>query len=207
LAAVKLRIGPADHGRMMTLQEFMDAAEEPGYRYELARGVLEATEVPDDPHALIERLFVGRLRDYEKDHPGVFYRVGSSGSARSWLPGMVSGRNPDIAVVLPGAPKDLRGRRRAAMAIEIVSEGREAHDRDYVAKREEYLAYGLREYWIVDRFLRRVTVLLRDGDAWIERTFEGDSVATGPMPPRFAIRLGDIWSAAEGDDAPGAPDA
>ena len=33
---VALRIGPADHGRAMTLDEFLDAEEEPGYRYELA---------------------------------------------------------------------------------------------------------------------------------------------------------------------------
>ena len=36
-AAEVLRIGPADHGRRMSLQEFLDAEEEEGYRYELAR--------------------------------------------------------------------------------------------------------------------------------------------------------------------------
>ena len=35
-----LRIGPADHGRMMTLDEFEEADLEEGFRYELARGVL-----------------------------------------------------------------------------------------------------------------------------------------------------------------------
>ena len=48
-----IRIGPADHGRRMTLEEFLEAEEEEGYRYELARGVLEVTEVPNDPHGLI----------------------------------------------------------------------------------------------------------------------------------------------------------
>ena len=37
----------------MTLDEFRDAEEEEGYRYELARGVLEVTEVPNDPHGLV----------------------------------------------------------------------------------------------------------------------------------------------------------
>ena len=37
-----LRIGPADHGRAMTLEEFLDADVEEGYRYELAQGVLES---------------------------------------------------------------------------------------------------------------------------------------------------------------------
>ena len=103
-------------------------------------------------------------------------RFGGAGEFRLWLPGMVSGRNPDVAVVLRGTPKDHRGRRPPALAFEVVSVGGEA--RDYQTKREEYLAFGLREYWIVDPLARRVTVLFRDGDAWIERVFQGD------RPPR-----------------------
>ena len=48
--ASTLKIGPADHGRTMTLDEFLDAEETEGYRYELARGVLEVTEIPNEPH-------------------------------------------------------------------------------------------------------------------------------------------------------------
>ena len=54
MATVQTRIGPADQGRRMTLDEFRDAEEEPGYRYELARGVVEVTQVPNDPHGQIE---------------------------------------------------------------------------------------------------------------------------------------------------------
>ena len=53
MATTRIQIGPADHGRRMTLDEFREAEEEPGYRYELARGVLEVTEVPNDPHGQI----------------------------------------------------------------------------------------------------------------------------------------------------------
>jgi hypothetical protein len=49
MSVVKRRIGPADHGRFMTLDKSLEAGEEPGYRYELARGVLEVSEVPDVP--------------------------------------------------------------------------------------------------------------------------------------------------------------
>ena len=48
-----LRIGPADNGRVMSLEEFREAEVEEGYRYELARGVLEVSEVPNDPHGKI----------------------------------------------------------------------------------------------------------------------------------------------------------
>ena len=63
---------------------------------------------------------------------------------------MISGRNPDVAVILRNTPKDRRGRRPPALVMEVVSEGSEAHERDYVTKCEEYLAFGIREYWIID---------------------------------------------------------
>ena len=111
--ATPFRISPADHGRTMTLEEFMEADEGEGYRYELARGVLEVTEVPNDPHGdVVSNLFdsIGR---YRRDHPGVVRRYGGGSEFRFWLPGMISGRNPDLGVVLCGAPKDWRGRQRA----------------------------------------------------------------------------------------------
>ena len=51
--AAPLRIGLADHGRTMTLEEFREAEELEGYIYELARGVLEVSEVPNDPHGVV----------------------------------------------------------------------------------------------------------------------------------------------------------
>ena len=38
MATTQIRIGPADHGRRMTLEEFREAEEEPGYCYELRGG-------------------------------------------------------------------------------------------------------------------------------------------------------------------------
>src|SRR6266478_4181210 len=100
MASVATRIGPADHGRSMTLEEFRDADEEPGYRYELARGVLEVTNVPNDPHGQIEWNILQAIARYQQEHPGIIQRSGGSGSFRLWLRGMISGRNPDVAVVL-----------------------------------------------------------------------------------------------------------
>ena len=48
MATVNLRIGPSDLGRKMTLEAFHEAEDQCGYLYELARGVLEVTEVPGD---------------------------------------------------------------------------------------------------------------------------------------------------------------
>ncbi len=53
MSTVKLRIGPADRGRAMSLEEFREAEETAGYLYELARGVLEVVNVPRDKHGQI----------------------------------------------------------------------------------------------------------------------------------------------------------
>jgi hypothetical protein len=64
-----LRIGPADHGRSMTLDEFLEADAEEGYRYELARGVLEVTHVPDDPHGVTVWAILQFIAAYNLKHP------------------------------------------------------------------------------------------------------------------------------------------
>src|SRR3954466_13897671 len=148
MVTIGTRIGPADHGRAMTLEEFREAEEVEGYRYELARGVLEVTEVPNDLHGQIVSNLYRALARHDQAQPGLILRYGGAGEFRLWLPGMISGRNPDVAVVLRGTPKDHRGRRPPALAVEVVSARGES--RDYVTKREEYLVYGLREYWVVD---------------------------------------------------------
>lgn len=202
--ASTLRIGPADNGRAMTLEEFQDAEEEEGYRYELARGVLEVTHVPNDPHGQIVFNLYSALARYYQSHPGKIRRYGGAGEFRFWLPGMISGRNPDAAVVLEGTPRNTRGRRPASLAVEVVSVGGEA--RDYETKREEYLAYGLFEYWIVDPQARKVTALYRDGNAWVERVFQGDQAIESYALPGFAARVSDLWVNADTDEAePDAP--
>ena len=151
-----LRIGPADRGRKMTLQEFLEAEEEEGYRYELCRGVLEVVEIPDDPHGVVVCNLYRAIGRYEAEHPRLIHRYGGGSEFRFWLPGMVSGHNPDLGLVLRGAPRDWRGRRVAALAAEVVSEG-SLGAADYETKRDEYLAYGLLDTGLL---------ILRSGKFW-----------------------------------------
>ncbi|MFI5454401.1 MAG: Uma2 family endonuclease [Isosphaerales bacterium] len=196
--ATPLRITPADHGRAMTLEEFMEADEEDGYRYELARGVLEVSEVPDDPHGVVVCNLYRAVSRFGEQHPGVIHRFGGGSEFRFWLPRMISGRNPDLGVVLRGAAKDWRGRRLPALAAEVVSRG--SIQRDYETKREEYLAYGLLEYWIVDPLKHQVTVLTRRGDTWNEVVFRDEQVIGSLVLPGFATTVAELWIDVEEDD-------
>jgi Uma2 family endonuclease len=113
---------------------------------------------------------------------------------------MISERNPDLGVVLHGTPKDARGRRRPVLVAEVVS--RSSIQRDYQTKREEYLAGGLLEYWIVDPLKRQVTVLSRRGDVWGEQVFRDEQVIAGFVLPGFATTVAELWIDVEPDDSP-----
>ena len=196
MATTRIQIGPADHGRRMSLEEFLEAEEEPGYRYELARGVLEVTEVPNDAHGKIVDNLREALSVYRRAHPRLFLRIGHAGEVRLIIPGLGSDRNPDMAVVFHDAPVDDRGRRVPALAVEVVSPGASARRRDYEEKREEYLAFGLREYWIVDPKDRAVTVLSCDETAnstWSERVVRGDEPIVSSLLPGFAGTVAELW--------------
>src|SRR5262245_56173768 len=164
--ATKLKIGPADHGRRMTLDEFQEAEFEAGFRYELGRGTLEVTNIPGEPHGLIVSYFFEAIGVYSRQHGRFIFRLGGAGEFRLDSPDLSSKRHPDVAVALRATPRDARGERRPSLAIEVVSHGAKAHERDHITKRQEYLAYGLDEYWIVDPFERRVIVLVREDNAW-----------------------------------------
>src|SRR5947209_11316846 len=130
MATTTRRIGPADHGQRMTLDEFIDADFEDGWLYELARGVILVTEVPGIPHGRI----VGRITRmfvlYDEAHRGVInYRAGG-GECRLRLPGMQSDRHPDQAVYLlpPPAGRNPWTRWVPQIVVEVVSEGGEERD-------------------------------------------------------------------------------
>ncbi len=193
-----LRISPADHGREMTLDEFLEAEELEGYRYELARGVLEVNQVPNDPHLQVVTNLYDSIGHYRRNRPGIILSFGGGSEFQFVLPGMSSGRNPDLGVVLRGAPRDWRGRRQPVLAAEVVSRG--SIHRDYVVKREEYLAYGLLEYWIVDPLERKVTVLTRRGDSWSEAVFRDNQVINSLVLPGFTTTVAELWVDLEGDE-------
>jgi Uma2 family endonuclease len=44
------------------------------------------------------------------------------------------------------------------ITIEFVSRGRRNWQQDFRIKRDEYHSFGVREYWVIDRFERRMTV-------------------------------------------------
>ncbi len=69
------------------------------------------------------------------------------------------------------------------------SGGGEDRKRDYVDKRSEYLRIGVREYVIVDRFEKRVTVLRRARGRFVESQLGPTAIYSTPLLPGLKIPL------------------
>jgi Uma2 family endonuclease len=155
MSTVRIRIGPADQGRTMSLEEFREAEEQPGYLYELSRGMLDAREVPQDAHGKIVDNAHEGFSSYRRRHPGLTDRIAHGSDVRLIIRELESDRHPDVAIVFRNAPRDARDGRMPELVVEVVSPGVRARRRDYEEKREEYLSLGIREFWIVDPYRNR----------------------------------------------------
>jgi len=199
MSMIQLRIGPADHGRALTLEEFRDAEEEEGYRFELGRGVLEVTEVPSSPHRRVVSNLYRAMGRFDQEHPGLVECFGGGSEFRLWIAALASGRNPDLGVVLEGTPPDAKGRTQPSLVAEVVS--RSSRARDYQTKREEYLDFGILEYWIVDPQLHQVTVLVREGADWSGQIVSGEQTIPSAVLPGLTCHVAELWVGVSADES------
>jgi Uma2 family endonuclease len=197
MATITRRIGPADHGRRITLDEFIEADFEEGWLYELARGMIDVTEVPGPNHGRIVHRFARLFVHYEDQHPGVINYCAGGGECRLRLRGLQSDHHPDQAIYLDPDPPGPRVWERwvPQIAVEVVSEGSE--QRDYVEKREEYLRFGVAEYWILDPSERKLHVLQRAGDVWNEVVVLPVAVYQTHLLPVLDVRPEELLGPAE----------
>jgi Uma2 family endonuclease len=199
MATITRRIGPSDHGRRLPLDDFIDALFEDGWLYELARGVVVVTEVPEVSHGRIVSRLAKMLERYERDGGRAMnYRAGRNECVLR-LPGMQSSRRPDQAIYFfpPPAIDDPWTRWIPDIVIEVVSAGSEV--RDYNEKREEYLRAGVREYWILDQRPRILLAQKRLGDIWQDSLVPADAVYRTHLLPGLEVRPGEFLGPAEAE--------
>jgi Uma2 family endonuclease len=90
-----------------------------------------------------------------------------------------------------------RQRDVVTIAVEFVSRGKRNRRRDYEEKRREYFAIGIREYWIIDRFERKMTVIAGAPAAQREQVVAEHETYTTPLLPGFELPLGHILALAD----------
>jgi Uma2 family endonuclease len=181
----------------MRLADF-DRAESADERlYELGRGVVVVVDVPDLPHLAQVTAIRRQLHAYDAAHPGEIHTLASGSECKILLADQESERHPDLAVYKTAPPEgdDYWSSWVPEVVLEVVSA--RSHHRDYVEKRDEYLAFGVREYWIVDAERREMLVLRRSRGRWVERAVrDGEAYAT-QLLPGLQFQVGPVFAAAD----------
>jgi Uma2 family endonuclease len=190
----RLHLAPHSSGASLTTAEF-DAAEfEEGWRYELIHGVLVVSPPPlrkeRDPNEELGHW----LRSYQEGH--------SEGCAldatfhEETVVTPTERRRAD-RVIYVGLGRDPHEGEVPAIVVEFVSAGKRNLIRDYQEKRDEYLAIGVREYWIIDRFARCLTVYRPQGSRSTQHVVREGEVYATPLLPGFELRLDAILERAD----------
>ena len=184
-----LQLGPHSNGMSLSPWEF-DAAEfEPGWRYELVNGVLIVNPPPSleerDPNEELGHW----LRSYQESHP-----QGDS------LDFTVSEQTVHIGphrrrvdrAIWAGLGRLPQPDEPPTIAVEFVSEGRRSRQREYQIKRDEYRSAGVREYWIIDRFARRLTVCRFTRGKTTSKAIQEQQTYSTPLLPGFELPLASL---------------
>ena len=89
---------------------------------------------------------------------------------------------------------------KTTIAVEFVSQGRRNWVRDYETTRDEYLAIGIREYWIINRFDRTLTVWAKTASGRRKRvirepqTYHTDLLPGFELPLKRLLELATRWA-------------
>lgn len=194
------KVGLESAGTLMTVEEF-DALKQEDcdelYNYELIRGVLVVSPIPSemegDPNEELGYL----LRTHQDQHP--------QGSA---LNATLAGRYIDSTenrrradrVIWAGLGRMPRPREEVpTIAVEFVSAGKRNWTRDYVEKRREYLEAGIREYWLIDRFRKVMTVYRAEGEIEIreDQTYRTERLPGFELPLARLLAVASRWAGTE----------
>ena len=178
-----VRIGPADHGRRMSLDDFANAIGQEGHTYELNKGVIEVSGIPDLPHGRQFQELRDQLTLHRVNHSGSIEYLGGGMEAKMLIAAVESERHPDLSVYTTPPPAGVRGAEVWAVwvpsiVVEFVSP--RSGKRDYEDKPDEYLMSGVGEYWIVDGSQTRFTALARYRGQWRPKVLKQQKYATNP---------------------------
>jgi Uma2 family endonuclease len=189
-------IGPGDHGRRMSLDEFDAAEPVAGRIYELGRGVIIVVDVPNPRHFRIVNAIRLQLTAYQLAHPDKVDAIAGGGECKILVSGLESERHPDIAAYADPPPDDadVWSTYVPLLIVEVVSPGSE--HRDYVEKREEYLSFGVKEYWIVDDAKGQMLALTRFRGQWRDRVVHPGEIYPSKVLPGLDFDLAKVFAAA-----------
>lgn len=161
--------------RFQTFEDYLAYDDNSDKLYELFNG--ELIEVPPESGFNVEIATFLLIQLATK----VGYRRVRGHGLELEVRGEPRNRYPDLTVIRADHIEQLKQRNtiRLSMAppmlvIEVVSPGALQHDRDYIAKRNQYEDIGIPEYWIVNPQEKSILVL-----EWIEGEYSKETIFRG----------------------------
>lgn len=190
-------ITPRDHGRRMSLDDFEFAEVEHGIPCELGRGTVVVVDVPNFRHMVQLNAVKSRFSAYEGQHPGRIAFLLTGSECKVLIPELESERHPDLSVYRTPPPSSVTDWATwvPEIVIEVVSPG--SRHRDYEEKPEEYLRFGVREYWIIDMDRGEMLVHIRAGGRWRPHIVRPPQTYAPATLPGFAFDLAAVFEAAK----------
>jgi Uma2 family endonuclease len=197
MSSVQLKLGPADHGRQLSLDEFDEAEFEPGAKYEIIDGRLYVSAEPNPAENFLETWLFIKLITYSGlrqdiiNYVSVKSRLFVHSRSKSTVP------EPDLAAYqnYPREKplKELHWRDLGPILVaEFLVEG-DPH-KDLVRNSELYLEVPpIREYWILDGRQNPDEPTLiqhrRHGTRWVVRSFPYGSTFETKLLPGFSLAI------------------
>jgi Uma2 family endonuclease len=181
--------GPESAGTLMTPQEFDRAKFVEGWRYELIHGVLIVSPIPLLNERDSNQQLGFWLLLYKESHP--------QGAALDFtinehtVETKEQRRRAD-RVIWAGLGRLLRENETPTIIIEFVSEGKRDRERDYGEKRDEYMAIGVKRYWLIDSFKKVMTVFTPRGKTSRKKVIPEKQNYTTNLLPGFELPLKEL---------------
>ncbi len=160
-------LGPNDAGRAISAEEFAAAEQVPGLRFERLEGRLVVVEPGGLDHEETVRRWRERLDAYKTEHPDIVARV----KVPAAIPvNDATDRVADIGVYLAreGAP-DRNAHRVPDLVFEVVQPTRRDRQREGVELKRLCHQIGVKEYVLIDRPARQVTLSTTSSEGYRER--------------------------------------
>lgn len=192
--------------RMSLGQWVMLPEDEPG---ELVDGWLVEEELASALHELCAGWLTRVLGNWVDPRGGFVF-----GSELKFAVGLAAGeergRKPDLTVFFAGTalpPATGAALSPPDIAVEIISPSPRDVRRDRVEKMDDYAAFGVRWYWVMDPQARSLEIFERGQDGrytWARAGLDG-TLEHVPGCPGLALPLGELWGKLDRLEPPASP--
>ena len=197
MTTVQLKLGPADHGRPLSLKAYEAAEYELGFNYEIIDGLLYVSPRGEVVDSVLENWLFWNLTQYEDAHPEIINFVTPKARVFVHARNKATVPQPDMTAYhdlpLDSDLRDIHWRDlNPVLVAEILVDG-DAH-KDLTRNPDLYLDVpSICEYWVLDgRDIPEEPTLIqhrRYGKRWLVRSYTYRSTFTTKMLPGFILLI------------------